>query len=1108
MNISKTLTALLVTASVIFADVPSIMIYCDPGDYGTMIDLWHEDIEIDCTVTIGDTVYSGARIRLRGDSSRGYPKKSYRITLPVWQPYNGRIEWNFNAEYLDETYIHSWMFAWIMERLDYPCFSIDHVRLYVNDAYIGLYVRGEPVDEQFLLDHGMDPDANLYKASVDGACLSRYDDVAAYWEKKANEGENWTDLYSLIEYLDGVDPVMLHESAGEHFELNSLLSILAVNSLTLNYSTYYHNYYMYRDIRGTGLWTCLPWDVDKTFGDWISRTYTAGVNAYWYDNPLIEKVLLDPVLLELYFDRIGTISEQVLTPAMVNPVIDSLEAALSAAVEEDTLDGITIAEFHEAVEQLRDIRIPGRIEELSAQYQTDPRPFRAFNDDTVSLGEKFVCWESTSVLAGDSVNYALYLYTVDGWPFEYYEVHALQTDTCYTFTALPAGSYVWRVDAFSGNRVTEGYDRYNPFTVDDSYTLLSGTLSGITVLTASQSPFLVTGDVYIPPQASLFIEGGVDLRLRGGVGIDCEGDITSTGNAVDSVRFLADNVSEPWGGIRLDGGDADLAFVSFSGSAGYGVTDLESACIVTEDAGLSITNSRFSNNFRCINMMGGSILMDSCDLTGWNSGELFSMRDGDSALIQNSAFGNMTDPPSSSHDGIEFQDCLTGEYIVRDCQVYNIDGDAFDSNSSSVTFDGNTVWNVTDKGFSIGIGAAGSEISNVVITGCIVSGCNTGIAVKDDSHAEITGCTIGECDVGIRAYNKTVGSGGGFATVTNSILSSNSTVISLEDGSEAVVNYCLTGDTEPWTGEGNIADDPRFAGWGGLDRHLSYESPCIDTGSPQITDPDGTRSDMGAVFFPQAFDGLVLNEVQSVNDTTIADGYGEYDDWLEIYNGSDFDCDLSWVYLSDDPSDLDMYRFPAGTTVPEGGFLLVWADAHPWQNGYHLPFTLSGGGDSLYLSRQPVGSGNGRTGLMNRDVPRLVDSRLFGPMAPDVSCGRVPDGGAGWSLLDYCTPGWSNSIPYSDTGYLQVSDPFPNPVFSASVAVDITVDAGQTEVSVYDLAGRLVDVVLDEYLETGDYRVQWDTTRGGAGYVPTGVYLINVRHSAGLSENRKIVVIR
>ncbi len=55
-----------------------------------------------------------------------------------------------------------------------------------------------------------------------------------------------------------------------------------------------------------------------------------------------------------------------------------------------------------------------------------------------------------------------------------------------------------------------------------------------------------------------------------------------------------------------------------------------------------------------------------------------------------------------------------------------------------------------------------------------------------------------------------------------------------------------------WPGEGNIDVDPLFVLPSYRHFSLSPGSPCIDTGDPVITDPDGTRSDMGAYGGPGA----------------------------------------------------------------------------------------------------------------------------------------------------------------------------------------------------------------------------------------------------------------
>lgn len=70
-----------------------------------------------------------------------------------------------------------------------------------------------------------------------------------------------------------------------------------------------------------------------------------------------------------------------------------------------------------------------------------------------------------------------------------------------------------------------------------------------------------------------------------------------------------------------------------------------------------------------------------------------------------------------------------------------------------------------------------------------------------------------------------------------------------------------------WAGNGNINGNPLFADPVNFDYHLTWlnypiadttKSPCIDAGnpSPEYLDPDNTRNDMGAFYFPQEFSAI------------------------------------------------------------------------------------------------------------------------------------------------------------------------------------------------------------------------------------------------------------
>ena len=75
---------------------------------------------------------------------------------------------------------------------------------------------------------------------------------------------------------------------------------------------------------------------------------------------------------------------------------------------------------------------------------------------------------------------------------------------------------------------------------------------------------------------------------------------------------------------------------------------------------------------------------------------------------------------------------------------------------------------------------------------------------------------------------------------------------------------------------------------------------------------------------------ILLNEIMSSNDHTIADEDGEFVDWIELYNNSSLVIDLQNYKLSDDPNDLQKWSFPSITMDPFS-FLLIFASGKEWK---------------------------------------------------------------------------------------------------------------------------------------------------------------------------------
>ncbi len=148
--------------------------------------------------------------------------------------------------------------------------------------------------------------------------------------------------------------------------------------------------------------------------------------------------------------------------------------------------------------------------------------------------------------------------------------------------------------------------------------------------------------------------------------------------------------------------------------------------------------------------------------------------------------------------------------------------------------------------------------------------------------------------------------------------------------------------------------------------------------------------------------GFCINEFLAGNSGCFCDEEGEYDDWIELYNGEKQTVSIGGLYITDDINRPDKFKLP-DIPVPPGGFVIVWADDDTSQGSLHCPFKLDMNGEEIAL----FGWSNGRF--------RKYDHIKFGPGETDVSCGRFLDGAEQWAEFTVPTPGESNGISIDET---------------------------------------------------------------------------------------------
>jgi hypothetical protein len=243
-------------------------------------------------------------------------------------------------------------------------------------------------------------------------------------------------------------------------------------------------------------------------------------------------------------------------------------------------------------------------------------------------------------------------------------------------------------------------------------------------------------------------------------------------------------------------------------------------------------------------------------------------------------------------------------------------------------------------------------------------------------------------------------------------------------------------------------------------------------------------------------------------------------DWIELYNGGQDARDIS-LWKITDSDDSHVYLIPQNTILGPDEYLVICGDIslfvsqYPAVSNYcgNLNFGFASSGDCVRL-------------YTNDGI--LVDSVCYKPVYP---WPELPDG-TGHSLalssplLDnenpdnwiYSektgTPGLANNVI---TGVEKpmvtenISGPdfisnYPNP-FNGYTYINLHVERpGQFRVSVCDINGRLIEVLADDYFNSGIYEFRWNASQSGR-VLPPGIYLVRME-SSGTMSVMKIILIK
>lgn len=311
--------------------------------------------------------------RLRGNTSRYAQKKSFRVSFNTFQ----NIEFfdldnmNLNGEHNDPSIIRSKLNSDILRQIHIPAARANHVAVYINNNYYGLYISVENIDDNFLDKRYTRSFGNLYKCYWSSNLMFISNNPNDYkftdgngrriYELKSNESvDDYSDLANFINILNNTSVDDFPVNLEPVFNVNLYLKTLAFEVLTGHWDGYafnQNNYYLYHNPT-TDRFEYLPYDMDNTFGiDWFNIDWTERNIYTWAENdrPLANKLLQNDEYRTRFSFYVNLIIQTSFETSLIYPRIDDLKNMITPFAEADnfrTLDyGFSVDDFNNSYTQ-------------------------------------------------------------------------------------------------------------------------------------------------------------------------------------------------------------------------------------------------------------------------------------------------------------------------------------------------------------------------------------------------------------------------------------------------------------------------------------------------------------------------------------------------------------------------------------------------------------------------------------------------------------------------------------------------------------------------------------------------------------------------------------
>ena len=180
---------------------------------------------------------------------------------------------------------------------------------------------------------------------------------------------------------------------------------------------------------------------------------------------------------------------------------------------------------------------------------------------------------------------------------------------------------------------------------------------------------------------------------------------------------------------------------------------------------------------------------------------------------------------------------------------------------------------------------------------------------------------------------------------------------------------------------------------------------------------------------------IVINEYSAANYNTSNDNYGEFEDWVELYNPTAAAIDINGWAITDKPANPTKWVIPSSFTIPANGVAIIYCSGRDELIGTNahsnFKITQTKGNEVLMLSDA--------AGVFQDSIHVLPNQNSH-------TRGRETDGSAVWSVFTTGTP--------NATNFGAMQEYATTPIFSQvggyhSAAINITLSSLDPNITIY-----------------------------------------------------------